>query len=103
MWSCAIAGCDTETERVEDLIVHQARDHERVQCPVCATVLPDGYFAIKHTFEEHTRTDFMRAYDAESKDIRQRESVIEAVESRADMDEVLSRLDTDSPPAEPHA
>jgi hypothetical protein len=44
----------------------------------------------------------MRAYDAEPKDIRQRESVIEAVESRADMDEVLSRLDTDSPPAESH-
>jgi len=103
MWSCAIGGCDTETERVEDLVVHQAQDHERVQCPVCATVLPDGYFAIKHTFEEHSRTDFMRAYDADSEDIRQRESVIEAVESRADMEEVLSRLDADSPSTESHA
>jgi hypothetical protein len=104
MWSCAIQGCGAQTEHVEDLLVHQATDHERVQCAVCGTVLPDGYFAIRHAFEEHSRAEYVRAYDADAEDIRRRESLIEDIESTANIEEVVSRIDEgDSEPASSHA
>ena len=96
MWTCAIAGCGRETERAEDLLVHQATEHERHQCAVCGTVLPDGYFAIRHAFQEHTRAEYVRAYEADAEDIRHRESVLEAVESSANVDEVVERINGNS-------
>lgn len=95
MWSCAIRGCDVETERVDELLVHQSTDHERAQCGVCGAVVPDGYFAIRHAFEDHSRAEYVRAYGADANAIRRRETVLEAVESTADIDEVLARIDAD--------
>ncbi|WP_255197096.1 DUF7565 family protein [Halorarius litoreus] len=101
MWTCAIGGCGTETDAAEDLLVHQATDHERHQCAVCGTVLPDGYFAIRHAFDEHSRAEYVRAYEADSADIRHREAVLEAIEETADIDAVVDRINghTDEPPA----
>lgn len=94
MWTCAIDGCGRETERVEDLLVHQAAEHDRHQCQVCGTVLPDGYFAIQHAFEEHSRAEYVRTYEADASDIRHRESVLEAIEDTADIEEVMQRIET---------
>ena len=100
MWTCAIEGCGHEAERVEDLLVHQATDHDRHECAVCGEVFPDGYFAIRHAFDEHSRAEYVRAYEADSDDVRHREAVVEAIEAAADIDEVVSRLDAvDEPPA----
>jgi hypothetical protein len=95
MWSCAIEGCGAATERVEDLLVHQATDHERTACGVCGTVLPDGYFAIRHAFDEHSRAEYVRAYGADADAIRRRESVLETIEETADIDEVVARIEDD--------
>lgn len=92
-WECAIDGDDRTFDRVEDLIVHQASAHEHVECKVCGTVLPDGYFAIRHAFEEHTRADYVRAYDATAAEVRRREQVKQVVESTADIREVVDRLE----------
>jgi len=93
-WTCAIEGDDAETfERVEDLMVHQATDHERIKCEVCGAVVPDGYFAIRHAFDEHTRAEYVRAYDASAADVRRREKIKAAVEEAADLREVVDRLD----------
>lgn len=101
MWTCAIDGCGQENEQAEDLLVHQATDHDRHQCSVCGAVLPDGYFAIRHAFDEHSRAEYVRAYEADAADIRHRESVVEALESAADIDAVVSRVGVpnESPPA----
>jgi len=95
-WKCGIDGDDTEFERVEDLIVHQSTVHDRIECAVCGTVVPDGYFAIRHAFDEHSRAEYVRAYDASAKEVRRRESVKEAVESEADIREVVERLEDDT-------
>ena len=92
-WVCAIAGDDKRFERVEDLILHQATEHDRIECKVCGTVLPDGYFAIRHAFEEHSRAEYVRAYDASAAEVRRREQIKESVEAAANMSEVIDRLE----------
>jgi hypothetical protein len=92
MWECAIDACGHRTESAEALLVHQVTDHERVRCGVCGTRLPDGYFAIRHLFSEHTRTEYLRAYDGDREDVKHREAVLSAVEAEADVPSVLERL-----------
>ena len=92
-WECAIDGDDKTFERVEDLIVHQSTEHERIECKVCGTVLPDGYFAIRHAFDEHTRAEYVRAYDASAAEVRRREKIKEDIESVADIREVVDRIE----------
>jgi len=92
-WECAIEGDTKRFERVEDLIIHQATDHDRIECKVCGTVLPDGYFAIRHAFEEHSRAEYVRAYDATSDEVRRREQIKETIENIADIREVVDRLE----------
>ncbi|WP_246987376.1 DUF7565 family protein [Halorientalis marina] len=92
-WVCAIEGDDMRFERVEDLILHQATEHDRIECRVCGTVLPDGYFAIRHAFEEHSRAEYVRAYDATSDEVRRREQIKETIEENADIKEVVDRLE----------
>ena len=92
MWACAIEGCDYSAGGAEELLTHQAGEHEH-RCAVCETVLPDGYFAIRHAFGEHSRVEYMRAYDADADDVRERESVAEAVEAAVDVEAVVERLD----------
>ena len=93
LWKCGIDGCDGRFESVESAIIHQTTEHERHECEVCGTIVPEGYFAIRHAFEEHTRAEYVRSYDADADDVRVRESVKEAVEEAADLKRVVSRLD----------
>jgi len=52
-WTCGIDGCDAAFDDVESAIVHQTNGHQRHECKVCGTIVPDGYFAIRHAFDEH--------------------------------------------------
>ena len=92
-WECAIEGDDTTFNRVEDLIVHQATDHDKIECKVCGTVVPDGYFAIRHAFDEHSRADYVRAYDASAADVRRRENIKDDIEDAVDLREVVDRIE----------
>ncbi len=92
-WECAIEGDGATFDRVEDLIVHQATEHDRIECKVCGAVVPDGYFAIRHAFEEHSRAEYVRAYDASAADVRRRENIKETVEDTADLREAVDRIE----------
>lgn len=92
MWECSIGDCDFTTDDAEELLVHQVETHERHRCAVCGTTVPDGYFAIRHAFSEHSRAEYLRNYDADTDDIRVRETAIEAIEAEADVEAVVNEL-----------
>ncbi|GAA0513350.1 hypothetical protein SAMN04488066_11267 [Halorubrum aquaticum] len=92
-WACGIDGCDAVFEDVESTVLHQTREHQRHECKVCGTIVPDGYFAIRHAFDEHTRAEYVRAYDADSAAVRRREQVKREIETEADLQTVVERLD----------
>lgn len=92
MWECAIEGCGHRTDAADELLVHQATDHDPVRCEICGTRVPDGYFAVRHVFDEHSRAQYVRAYDADSRAIKHREAVREEVESMVDLEAVVERL-----------
>ena len=94
-WSCGILGCGEPFESVEDLLDHQVSDHGQCTCEVCGETHPEGFLAIRHAFSEHTRAEYVRAYDASSDDIRLRERVKELVETQVDVASVLSRIGVD--------
>ncbi|WP_331236283.1 DUF7565 family protein [Natronorarus salvus] len=91
-WECAIADCEAAFEEVESLIVHQTESHERRECRICSAVVPDGYFAIRHALDEHTRAEYVRAYGADADDVRRREEVKAEIERLADLQSVVDRL-----------
>lgn len=93
MWECAIGDCAYATEDGEELLVHQVHTHERHCCAVCGTTVPDGYFAIRHAFSEHSRAEYLRNYEADTDDIRLRETVLEKLEASADVEAVVRRLE----------
>lgn len=95
-WECGIEDCGAAFGDVESLLAHQTSEHERHECQVCGTVVPDGFFAIRHVFGEHTRAQFVRAYDADSDDIRLRETVKERIENEVDVAALRDRLGLDS-------
>ena len=95
MWECAIEGCGHRTDAADELLVHQATDHEPVRCEICGTRIPDGYFAIRHVFDEHTRAQYVRTYDADAEGIRERESIREDLEAEADLEAVVERVNGD--------
>ncbi|WP_135533509.1 MULTISPECIES: hypothetical protein [Halostella] len=92
VWECGIDGCGDVFDDAESAIVHQTNEHERRECKVCGVVVPDGYLAIRHAFEEHTRAEYVRAYGADSEEVRQREQVKEAIEHEADLQRVVDQL-----------
>jgi hypothetical protein len=92
-WTCAIGEDGAAFDQVEDLMVHQATEHERIECQVCGAVVPDGYFAIRHAFDEHSRAEYVRAYDADAADVRRRETIKERVEDAADIRDVVERIE----------
>ncbi|WP_129114891.1 DUF7565 family protein [Halegenticoccus tardaugens] len=92
-WECGIDGCGARFEDVESAIVHQTNEHARHECKVCGTVVPEGYFAIRHAFDEHTRAEYVRAYDADSSAVRERERVKAEIEAEADLQRVVERVD----------
>ena len=91
-WECGIDGCGAVFDDVESTVVHQATKHERRECKVCGTVVPDGYLAIRHAFTEHSRAEYVRAYGARSEDVRHREELLEDIEAAADMTSIVSQL-----------
>ncbi len=92
-WRCGIADCDQQFAAVESLIHHQTTEHEKHECQVCGTIVPDGYFAIRHVFDEHTRAEYVRSYDADSAAVRRREQLKADVEAEADLQAVLDELE----------
>ena len=93
-WRCGIGDCKQGFEDVESLIIHQTTEHNKHECQVCGTLIPDGYFAIRHVFDEHTRAQYVRAYDADSAAVRRREEIQAEVESTADLNAVVDQLDS---------
>lgn len=94
-WECGIGGCGRTFADVETLLSHQVTDHEAIECAMCGNVMPDGYFAIHHAVESHTRAEYVRHYDADADDIRIRENLKEDVERRVDVEALRSRLDNE--------
>jgi hypothetical protein len=92
-WGCGIEGCSAVFDSVEDVVVHQTNEHDRHECKVCGTVVPDGYLAIKHAFEEHTRAEYVRAYGASAEEVREREQIQDEVEAEADLQTIVDRID----------
>ena len=92
-WACGIEGDDETFDRVEDLVVHQASEHDRVTCAVCGALVPDGYLAIRHVLEEHSRRAYVREYGASPEAVRRRAEIRETVESEADLEEIVDRLE----------
>jgi len=104
-WECAIVDCGSTFGRVEALLAHQVTDHDTHECEICGETVPEGYFAIKHGLEEHTRTEYVRFYDGDAAAIREREDVLAAVGDSLDTavledllsDERADALDTSDP------
>ncbi len=92
-WHCGIGECTVQFNDPEDLIVHQTEDHNRIECQVCGTILPDGYLAIRHAVEGHTRAEYMRSYGVSVEAVRTREQIKDEIESHADLTAVIDRLD----------
>lgn len=91
-WECGIDDCGAVFDDVESAILHQANEHERCECKVCGTIVPDGYVAIRHVFTEHSRAEYVRAYGANSADVRHRERVLEEIESIVDVQAIANEL-----------
>ncbi|MFB6266683.1 MAG: hypothetical protein ABEI31_03410 [Halodesulfurarchaeum sp.] len=91
-WGCAIEGCRATFEDLESLIVHQVESHPYHECRICDAVVPSGFFAIQHVFDEHTRAEYVRFYDSDSDAIRWRESIKDKVEANVDLDSLRKRL-----------
>ena len=79
-WECVIDGCGKRFDAVERAIEHQKRGHERRECRVCGALVPDGYPAIDHVFEEHTRAEYVRVYGADAEAIKVREKAKALIE-----------------------
>lgn len=92
-WSCGIAGCGGAYGDLEALIRHQAVNHPASECRVCGETVPAGYLAIRHAFDAHSRAEFVRAYDADSDAIREREQLLELIEEEIDVQQLLGQLD----------
>ncbi|MFP9061079.1 hypothetical protein ACLI4R_11165 [Natrialbaceae archaeon A-chndr2] len=83
-WECGIDDCEAVFDDVESAIAHQVSAHERLECGVCGTIVPDGYLGIRHVFTEHSRAEYVRAYGADSEDVRQREKLLEEIDETID-------------------
>ncbi|SDR12865.1 DUF7565 family protein [Natronobacterium texcoconense] len=92
VWECGIDDCSEVFADVESAVVHQATEHERLECKVCGTIVPDGYLAIRHAFSEHTRAEYVRSYGANAEDVREREELMDEIEDEADIKAIASEL-----------
>lgn len=94
-WTCAIGGCAASFDDLEALIAHQVEGHDSHRCQVCEEIVPEGFFAIRHMVEDHSRAEYVRHYDADADDIRHRESLVDAISSTLDVDALHRRLESD--------
>lgn len=92
-WECGIDDCGDTFEDVESVIGHQTNEHERRECKVCGTVVPDGYLAIYHTFTKHSRAEYVRAYSADSEDVRLREELLAEIDDVVDRKKLAKQLE----------
>ncbi len=92
-WACGITGCGASYEQPGPLIRHQAVNHPATECAVCGEPIPAGYLGIRHAFEAHTRAEYVRAYEADSDAIREREELLEVVEEHVDVPALVSQLE----------
>lgn len=102
-WVCAIRGCMAAFDDAESLIAHQVDDHEYHECQVCGEIVPEGFFALKHGLDEHTRAEYVRFYDADSDAIRWRESITEEIESAVDLAALEKQIFSDGDSARAEA
>ncbi|MFC7239229.1 DUF7565 family protein [Natronosalvus rutilus] len=93
-WECGIDDCGSVFEDVESAIAHQVTAHERLECGVCGTIVPDGYLAIRHVFSEHSRAEYVRAYGAGAEDVRQREGLLEEIDEVVDQQRLADHLES---------
>jgi hypothetical protein len=98
-WECAVRSCGRSFGELEGALAHQVREHPRHECRVCGTVVPEGFFAIRHAFEDHNRAEYVRYYDADADEIRRREDLLAAVEERVDVAALRERIEDATPPA----
>ncbi|AKH97165.1 DUF7565 family protein [Halanaeroarchaeum sulfurireducens] len=96
-WTCAIGDCAASFDDLEALVAHQVTTHEPHRCRICDEIVPEGFFAIRHAVEEHSRAEYVRHYDADSDAIRLRESVVERVSDAIDVEALQRRLDAAEP------
>lgn len=104
-WACGIVDCGSSFGTVEALLAHQVADHDTHDCRICGETVPEGYFAIRHGIEEHTRAEYVRQYDGDAAAIRKRERVLDDVTAVLDPelledilnDERVEALDTSDP------
>lgn len=92
-WQCGINDCGKAFDDVESAIIHQSTQHLRHECEICGTIVPEGYLAIRHAFTEHTRSEYVRAYDTTTSAAAEREQIKRDVESVADLEKVVQQLD----------
>jgi len=92
-WACGIVGCGGTFDDPQALIRHQAGDHPPCECQVCGETVPAGYLAIRHVFAEHSRAEYVRAYDADADAIREREALLDLVEHEVDVNRLLGQLE----------
>lgn len=92
-WACGITGCGGSFGDPEALIRHQAINHPACECLVCGETVPAGYLAIRHAFEEHSRAEYVRAYDADADAIREREALLDVIEGEVDVQQLVGQLD----------
>ncbi|MFB6197715.1 MAG: hypothetical protein ABEI52_05520, partial [Halobacteriaceae archaeon] len=97
-WACAIAGCGRTFDDVRAILAHQIQDHDSHACKICGDEHPSGYFAIKHTFTEHTRAEYVRYYNADADAIRERESLMDVVEKMTNPEDVRQQVPTEATP-----
>lgn len=95
-WTCGVIDCGSEFATAEQLLRHQATSHPTETCQICGDPVPAGYFAIKHAFEAHRRSEYVRAYGAEPEDIRLRERSLETVTDAIDAETIDELLEDDS-------
>ncbi len=92
-WECGIEDCGATFEDAETAIAHQVQAHERHECGVCGTIVPDGYLAIRHVFSEHSRAEYVRAYGAGATAVRERESLLEDIDAEVDKQVLADALE----------
>lgn len=95
-WTCAVAGCGRRFDDPKPLLKHQAKAHPSHTCKICEQTVPAGFFAIKHAFDHHRRSEYVRAYDADPNDIRLRERTLQAVIEAVDIDRIKALVEDDS-------
>lgn len=92
VWECGIDDCGAAFDDATAAVVHQANEHDRCACKVCGAVVPDGYVAIRHVFTEHSRAEYVRAYGANSEDVRHRERLLEEINEVVDEQAIADEL-----------